>query len=136
MSEEKLFLKVLTRKGKILSDFAEAIFLPTITGEIGILPGHRPLLGILGIGVLKYLKDGKELFLGISKGIVEVFQNNVNLFLEEVIQYEEISEQEERLKIKELEEKLKNSAWEEQEKIKDEIKISQTKIFLLTKNSP
>ena len=51
--------------------------LPTREGEIGVLPGHVPLVAILvpGMATLK-LPDGTEEYLAVDSGFVEVLPGN------------------------------------------------------------
>lgn len=48
-------------------------------GEIGVLPGHAPLLSELGIGKLTYVIRGELHKLAIAGGIVEVLPEHVRV---------------------------------------------------------
>src|ERR1019366_5791558 len=54
---------------------------PGKEGYMGILPGHAPLLGLLGIGTLTYVSvaDGKKRYLSIHEGFVEVLEDHVRV---------------------------------------------------------
>jgi ATP synthase F1 epsilon subunit len=52
-----LKVRLLTPEGVVLYDKVEEVILPTITGKIGILKGHAPLLTGLKIGVLQLKID-------------------------------------------------------------------------------
>lgn len=129
--EGKLNLKVLTKKSIILDEEVEAVFIPAYTGELGILPGHRPLIALLGIGILRYLKEGNEHFIGIYEGILEVLQDNVKVLVNEIIEREKLKEEEELKKIAEAEESLKILSGRELEEAKKKIKRAQTSLKLL-----
>lgn len=129
--ENGLNLRIFTKNKKILDETVEAVFIPALTGEIGVLPGHRPLVASLGIGILRYLKDGKEYFLGVDEGLVEVLDNNITILLDRIIEKEKVKEEEELAKISEAEESLKYLSGIEQEEAKKKIKRAETSLKLL-----
>ena len=51
--------------------------LPGKDGYMGVLPGHAPLLSVLGTGMLTYTEGGSKKVLNIGGGFVEVFDNHV-----------------------------------------------------------
>lgn len=61
----------------------EAVIEASIPGEhgvIGVLPGHAPLLGELGVGELTYtLVGGAKHFLAVDGGYVEISGNHVRV---------------------------------------------------------
>jgi len=50
----KISLTIVTRERKIIDAQVDEVILPATDGEIGILPGHTPLLAMLGIGQIRY----------------------------------------------------------------------------------
>jgi F-type H+-transporting ATPase subunit epsilon len=64
---------ITTPMGKIFDADIDALKAPGSEGEFGILGGHAPLLAGLKSGVLKLsTPGGREVFLGIGAGILEV----------------------------------------------------------------
>lgn len=53
--------------------------LPGKDGYMGVLPGHAPLLSVLGTGTLTYSEAGSKKILNIEGGFVEVFDNHVRV---------------------------------------------------------
>ena len=51
-------------------------------GELGILPGHAPLSGVLGISPFRILQDGVERVLAVYGGVVNVQNNAVTVITE------------------------------------------------------
>ena len=49
---------------------------------MGILPGHAPLLSVLGAGVLTYKAGSGEQVLALDGGFVEVFEDHVRVLAE------------------------------------------------------
>lgn len=53
-------LEVVTPTGKVLETQADSVTAPGAEGEFGVLPEHRPGLVMLGGGVLRHEKGGRE----------------------------------------------------------------------------
>ena len=62
----------------------EELSLPGQQGEMGILPGHTPLVSVLGSGILKYrlLKEKSFQEIAVSWGYCEVQVNKVIVLAE------------------------------------------------------
>jgi len=71
---------------------AREITCHTKSGEITILDHHEPLISILGKGVMKIVDDaGKEHFVPVQSGFLEVRANNQARFLvEEAVEVKHI----------------------------------------------
>ncbi len=55
-----LNLEIVTPEGQKLTQLVTEVTAPGLVGELGILPGHIPLLTVLDIGPLKYIEDGGD----------------------------------------------------------------------------
>ena len=53
--------------------------LPGKDGYMGILPGHAPLLSVLGTGTLTYSEGGAKKVLNIEGGFAEVYNDHVRV---------------------------------------------------------
>lgn len=78
----KIQLMVVTRERKIVDAVADEVVLPGIDGEIGVLPGHTPLLASLRIGQLRYRTGNTMNRLVISWGFAEVLPDRVIVLAE------------------------------------------------------
>ena len=72
-----IHLKVITPQKLLAEADADAVFLPTLEGQIGVLPGHRPLYTALGRGVLSYRAEGDEESFAVKGGFAEVRPDDV-----------------------------------------------------------
>lgn len=72
----KLKFKIVTPNGVIYEDEIDQLTIPTASGEITVLPNHIPLISILSAGELVVKKEGVEIPMSVSSGIVEVRPNN------------------------------------------------------------
>ncbi len=75
----KIKLDIVTPEKVLFSDEIEILIARAIDGDIGILPGHTPLVTGLKTGVLKIRRDGEEALIAISDGFMEVQPEQINL---------------------------------------------------------
>ncbi len=78
----KINLTVVTRERKIIEAQVDEVILPATDGEIGVLPGHTPLLALLRIGELRYRTGNSVSRLVISWGFAEVLPDRVIVLAE------------------------------------------------------
>ena len=86
----KINLTVVTRERKILDVVVDEVVLPGAEGELGILPGHTPLLASLRIGQLRYRVGNTVERLVLSWGFAEVLPDRVIVLAERGFLPEEI----------------------------------------------
>ena len=78
----KIRLTVVTRERKFIDVDVDEVELPASDGEIGVLPGHTPLLTTLRIGTLRYRAGSTVERLVISWGFAEVLPDRVIVLAE------------------------------------------------------
>ena len=69
---KKLQLKIITPEKLILDELVDQVTLPTIEGEITILPDHIPLISALGSGDIVAFNTGEHIPMAVVGGFVEV----------------------------------------------------------------
>ena len=106
---EKIQLEVVTPERRLLAEPADMVTVPGLGGELGILPGHTPLISELQTGVLSYIQDGKTFQLHVSGGFVEVRDDHIPVLAEVAERPEEIDAARARLSRDRLEKEL--NAW-------------------------
>jgi F-type H+-transporting ATPase subunit epsilon len=74
-----LKLEIVTPEKTAYSDDVEMVTLPGSEGELGVYPNHVPLLTTLNPGELRVLKGGRETFLAIGEGFVEITGSTVSV---------------------------------------------------------
>ena len=77
-----IHLKVVTPRRLLAEGDVEAVFLPTLEGQIGVLPGHRPLFVAIGKGALIYRVGGDEESFRIKGGYAQVQPERVVVMTE------------------------------------------------------
>ncbi len=74
-----LRLEIVTPEKTAYSEDVEMVTLPGSEGELGVYPNHVPLLTTLNPGELRVLKGGRETFLAIGEGFVEITASTVSV---------------------------------------------------------
>ena len=54
---QQLQLEVVTPERRVLAEAVDTVTVPGLGGELGILPGHTPLISQLQTGILSYAKS-------------------------------------------------------------------------------
>lgn len=75
-------LKIITPDRVLYDGEVERIIVRTIDGDMAIMRGHIPLVGIVDISTVKLTIDGKEKKAAISSGYIEVRKNETLLMVE------------------------------------------------------
>jgi F-type H+-transporting ATPase subunit epsilon len=134
---DQLQLEVVTPERRLLSEQVNSVIVPGRGGELGILPGHAPLISELQTGVLSYNEDGTTFQLHVSGGFVEVNDDRVSVLAEVAERPEEIDANLARTSRDQLEKQM--SSWsgseEDFEKARTEFERSTVRLQLATSSS-
>ena len=87
-----LKLEIVTPEKTAYSEDVEMVTLPGSEGELGVYPNHVPLLTTLNPGELRVLKGGKETFLAIGEGFVEITASTVSVLTDMALEPSVIDE--------------------------------------------
>lgn len=68
-------LEITTPEGVVLGVEVAELTAPSVDGEFGVLPDHRPLLAALRTGIVSYKADGSEHRVAVGNGFVEIAEN-------------------------------------------------------------
>ena len=101
-----LQLDVITPERRLLSEQADSVNVPGLGGELGILPGHTPLISALQTGVLSYAQGQTVRRLLVSGGFVEVNGDRVSVLADFAEFPEEVDAARARLERDEAERRL------------------------------
>ncbi|MCM3764025.1 F0F1 ATP synthase subunit epsilon [Neobacillus niacini] len=72
-------VSVVSPDGPVYESDVEMVSTKALTGELGILPGHVPMVAPLEIGSVRLKKDGKTEFIAVSGGFLEVRPEQVTV---------------------------------------------------------
>jgi F-type H+-transporting ATPase subunit epsilon len=87
-----LRLEIVTPEAKAYSEDVDMVTIPGSEGELGIYPKHVPLLTTLRPGELRVLKGGKESFLAVGEGFVEITGESVSVLTDLALEVAQIDE--------------------------------------------
>jgi F-type H+-transporting ATPase subunit epsilon len=87
-----LKLEIVTPEARTYSEDVEMVTLPGAEGEMGIYPQHVPLMAQIVAGELIARKDGKDYFLAVGEGFVEITGERVAIMTDMAIRAENIDE--------------------------------------------
>ena len=88
-----LTLEIVTPEAKVYSDTVDNVVVPTVEGEIGVLPGHLPLLSQVADGELRVTKGNTLETLVVGDGFLEIQGDKVSVLAEHAIEENQIDEE-------------------------------------------
>ncbi|WP_225639451.1 F0F1 ATP synthase subunit epsilon [Candidatus Profftia sp. (ex Adelges kitamiensis)] len=101
------YLDVVSPEKKIFSGLTQKIQVTGSEGELGVLPGHTPLLTTIKPGMVRIIKQqGEEEFIYLSGGILEVQPRSVTVLADTAIRGKDLDE-----------ERARESKWEAEKNI-------------------
>ena len=92
MLPDAIQLVVVTPERQLLREAVAEVEIPGKEGQLGVLPGHAPLMTELGIGVLSYklTASSQPVILAVIQGFAEVLPDRVTVLAETAERAEEI----------------------------------------------
>ena len=87
---DAITLEVVTPEREVVRESVSEVQLPGLSGYLGILPGHTPLLTELGIGPLTYKKGSTTSYVAVIGGLAEVLPERVTVLAEAAEKSEDI----------------------------------------------
>jgi len=85
-----LKLEIVTPEAKVYADTIDSVVIPTVEGEIGILPGHIPLLTQVENGELRVMKGAELQRLAVGGGFAQIDGDCVRVLAEQAISEDKI----------------------------------------------
>jgi F-type H+-transporting ATPase subunit epsilon len=104
---DPITLEVVTPERQLLRTRVSMVVAPGALGEFGVLPGHVPLMTLLGTGILSYRSAEGVGALVVSEGYAEVADDQVTVLAEHADLASEVDLAQAREDIRALEEQLK-----------------------------
>jgi F-type H+-transporting ATPase subunit epsilon len=94
MSAMTVNLNVVSAEEELFSGRIESLQITGSEGELGIMPGHAPLLTSLKPGMARIVKyGGEEEIIYLSGGMLEVQPNNVTVLSDVAVRAGDLDEQ-------------------------------------------
>ncbi len=87
-----LRLLIVTPEGTTFSEDVSMVTLPSVAGQLGIYPVHVPLVTQMVPGEIIVEQDGRERFLAVGGGLVDVTADRVSILTDMAVAAESIDE--------------------------------------------
>ena len=87
-----LKLQIITPDATVYDEDVDGVTLPTVDGQIGILPHHLRLMTAMVRGEMIVRKDGRAHFLAVGEGLVDVTGERISILTDMAIAVENIDE--------------------------------------------
>ena len=99
-------LEIVTPTGVVLNANVTEFTAPSVDGDFGVLPGHRPLLAALRTGIVTYSEGGQDHRVAVGSGFVEVGHDQAVMLTDRFIPKKDIDVVRVRLDLKHADESL------------------------------
>ncbi|GAB1537014.1 hypothetical protein ADMFC3_26450 [Geovibrio sp. ADMFC3] len=130
-------LELVTPERLLLSEDVEEVIVPGVEGDLGVLPGHTPLLSALRVGEMTYRKGGKNEYVAIEGGgLIEISSDKVIVLADAAELGREINLQEAIERKLQAESVLKNERQQDAQNFRNmeaRLKVELTKINIAEK---
>lgn len=121
-----IHVDVVSAEASIFAGEAKFVSLPGEAGELGILPGHTPLISRIRPGTVKIERaDGKDEFVFVAGGLLEVQPGTVTVLADTAIRSQDLDEAKAEQARKQAEEALRHA------KDKTEIAVVEAELAML-----
>jgi len=101
---------IVSAEGALFSGVASMVIAPTVTGEVGILARHAPLLARLKAGVVRValggVKEGEEEVFFISGGLLEIQPHVVTILADTTVRTKDMDEAAARAAVARIEKEM------------------------------
>ena len=85
-----LHLEIVTPEARTFSGEVRMVVVPGVEGDLGILPGHMPLMTQIKPGELQISTGDGDVFIAVGEGFLEVLPERVSVMTDMAVKEEEI----------------------------------------------
>ena len=129
---DSLRLEVVTPSRRVLESRASEIRIPGALGELGVLPGHTPLLTSLGTGEVTWIDGEKTGRLVVQGGFAEVQPDAVTVLAAIAETIDDVDVEAARAALAEAQEALKTASAEDFDRIDAALRLAEARINAAT----
>ncbi len=131
----KLFLDIITPTKVVLSEEIDELTIPTVNGEISVLPNHVDLLTKIIPGEMIIKKNNKTEPFAIAGGFIEITNNHINVLADYATHVDDI----EIAKVEEAKQRAEKAMKEkdkelEYEQLQDDIRMAALQLKVVRKH--
>ena len=88
-----MLVEIVSAEKEIHTGRATMLFAPAIQGEIGVPPGHTPMVSLLGPGEVRVQFDDQENSFFVSGGLIEIQPKVVTVLSDIAMRAEDLDEE-------------------------------------------
>ena len=125
---ETLRLEVVTPSRRVLESRASEVRVPGALGELGVLPGHTPLLTSLGTGEVSWIDGDTTGRLVVQGGFAEIQPDTVTVLASIAETVDEIDVETARITLAEAQEKLKTVDADDFDEVDNLLRLAEARI--------
>lgn len=125
---ETLRLEVVTPSRRVLESRASEVRVPGALGELGVLPGHTPLLTSLGTGEVSWIDGDTTGRLVVQGGFAEIQPDTVTVLASIAETVDEIDVETARTTLAEAHEKLKTVDADDFDEVDNLVRLAEARI--------
>ncbi len=123
-----LLLQVVTPGRAVVDETVDEVQLPGALGELGVLPGHTPLLAALSTGELTYRSRGTRETLAVAGGFAEVLPDRVTVLADSVERADEVDVAAARAERVAVEAAMRTASAEELDGLSARLRLAETRL--------
>ena len=106
MAQAQFHLEIVTPEGVQLSEDIDELTAPSVDGQFGVLPGHRPMIAALATGIISFLKGGAVTQVAVGPGYAEIHDDRAVVLTDRFSTKQAVDPVRVRLDLKEADEAL------------------------------
>jgi F-type H+-transporting ATPase subunit epsilon len=106
VAQAQFHLEIVTPEGVQLSEDIDELTAPSVDGQFGVLPGHRPMLAALATGIISFIKGGVTTQVAVGAGYVEIHGDRAVVLTDRFSTKDAVDPVRVRLDLKEADEAL------------------------------
>jgi F-type H+-transporting ATPase subunit epsilon len=106
VAQAQFHLEIVTPEGVQLSADIDELTAPSVDGQFGVLPGHRPMLAALATGIISYIQNGVTTQVAVGAGYVEIHGDRAVVLTDRYSTKDAVDPVRVRLTLKEADEAL------------------------------
>ena len=129
---DTLRFEVVTPSRRVLEGRAAEVRIPGVLGELGILPGHTPLLTSLGTGEVKFTDGDTTTQLVVQGGFAEIQPDTVTVLARVAETVDEIDVEAARSELANAQEQLKMVSADDFEEVDAAVRLAEARINTAT----
>jgi len=125
---DRLHLEIVTPSRRVVEVEVDEVRLPGALGEMGVLPGHIPLLTSLAAGPLTYFDGATSTRYAVQGGFAEVLPDRVTVLATVAEAPDDIDVAAARANLEAANTKLKEASAEELDELTTAVRLAETEL--------